>query len=705
MIKKIVFNLLICLGLLIPINCFAECELTFSSFGDDHIVESSDGSVGVIESTVASGDVLVYKISASHMDVYGQVSSYNKKIKITPDNANGVNCTIVPIDTTVYSYTNGVFTTTPDKVPVKSQIVEDGFSMSGGEIEVAYVKCTMPTTDKYRQGVNFKITAEFEKVQVYGDGDKVENITQVLTSKISLVNVSYLNSLQKPTVELETNLEGATLDGACNKDSFFCNAETTNDKITLKYNLKNNDFSLGYQTGKYVDLFDVRDIKEFKLNNRSGSVTINLDYGNTYLGFGVLEESDNSEYGRIARILDEYPSFECSAEDADLDTDYYPGYAYIINRIDARSNDSTLKSLSISNATINFNQNLKNYFVDVANDVTEVTITSQLNHGKASYVNGFGNRKVKLNEGKNEVLIKVKAENGSESVYSITITRSLSNNNNLTSISVDDKVIKMIKNKLKYTINVNNEITKVNITGVTEHEKATITVDNKDLVVGSNIISITVTAPNGEKKIYELDIVRDDLISTNADLKNIIISGYKLDFSSNVKKYNLTIKDEDELDIKVITDSDKAKYLITGNSKLKDGSIIKIKVTAEDKKTENIYEINITKEKKSFPILLILGICAGVGLLVVIIVVLTKKPKDNSLQAVTEVTTDSLNNNLIDEQIANTIVVDQIVETTEINDNNNNNNNVSKDVVTTEEPVLVSSEEVKTTSEFDDDII
>lgn len=565
----------------------------------------------------------------------GQSSEYNKTVKVNLSNENGVNCTLTPINSNIYTYGNNVFTINENNIPIRSQVT-DGTSVSFAMFDekIATVKCQMPTVDKYKKGYKFKITAIYEKVIKYADGDQYETITSVINNDIHLVNINYLKGIQKPVVNLTATVEGATLDPSCN-DSMFCNGETTNDKITLKYSVQNNKFNLMYSTGMYYDLFDVRNVKTFNINNKSGSVSIGLNYGNNYVAIEATGDG-STEYEKVAKELDDYHFFEC-LEYIDFDS-VDEGKAFIINRIDNRRNDATLKSLSISNANINFNPNLKNYIVTVPNNISEVTINSQVNHAKASYVSGFGNRKVTLNEGSNTVLVKVKAENGVEGVYTISITREESNNNNLVSISVDDKIIKTSKDKYKYSIKVNNDVSKVNITGVVEHTKAVFTVDNnRDLVEGSNIFTITVTAPNGEKKIYELDIIRDSLISTNTDLKSISIDGYKLDFSSNITKYELLIKDEEELKIDVVTDSNKAKTLITGNSKLKDGSIIKIKVTAEDEKTEKIYEIHIKKESNNMLIYIIIG---GVVFVVVILIIVISSSKNKGKK--NEITTNNI---------------------------------------------------------------
>lgn len=610
MIKRIIGFILIFLFLVIPFRGDALCAPFFNEIRGFE----SYGDIIYNEDTVGSGETLEYLLKSTIFVKSNDRASFNRTIKVILPNTSGVVCSIVPLNSKYYTYSNNVFTIIESNIPKYSN--PDGWSDEYTE-DIAKIHCKMPTVEKYKRGYNFDIFADYENVEKDGEYEVVKTIRDDARNKIDLVNPQYLKSLKKPTAGFTATVVGINFDNNCN--GFFCTGETTSDKLTVNYASNNSKFKLMYATGKYYDLFDIRDVKQFNIDNLSGTLSVNLDYGNNY--FGIAAQSDgSSEFEKVGKELKEFNTFECLDEldNINFDSQVSEERMYVINRLDVRSNDSTLKSLSISGAKINFNPNLKHYSVNVPNNIAEVTITSKVNHEKAYYGSGFGNRVVKLNEGKNDILVKVYAENGNESVYTIVVNRDLSNNNNLTSISVDGKVIKLTKDKLKYSVKVDNNITKVNIIATTEHEKATVVVDNnKELVEGSNIISLTVTAPNGEKKIYEIDVFRDSLVSSNADLKSIKIKGYKLDFSSNIKKYNLTIKDEEELEIEAVTDSDKAKLLITGNSKLKNESIIKLKVTAEDNKTENIYEIHITKEKKNNSFILIL---LGVGIVSVAVI-------------------------------------------------------------------------------------
>lgn len=187
-------------------------------------------------------------------------------------------------------------------------------------------------------------------------------------------------------------------------------------------------------------------------------------------------------------------------------------YTLNINYVDSRSKINTLKSLSLSNENFKFYPSVNFYNLTVDNSIEDLTIKSELTDSKSTYVKDYGNRDIKLNVGENEVLIKVKAENGDINTYTLNIIREE-------------------KNESCY-------------------------------------------------------------------IKNIKIKGYKLDFKKTITNYKLNINKEDtSLDINVELEDKESKYVIEGNSNLKSGSTILIKVKDKNEKTKEYY-INIIKENE-----------------------------------------------------------------------------------------------------------
>lgn len=213
-----------------------------------------------------------------------------------------------------------------------------------------------------------------------------------------------------------------------------------------------------------------------------------------------------------------------------------------------------------------------------------------------------------------------------------TTTKSKSDNNYLSSITIDGSEVEgFSKTKTKYFYEVENDVEKVSVKAEAEDDKAEVNVDGpRTLDVGDNDFTISVKSENNTTKIYKVIVTRkDEDESSNTAIKSIKIRGYNLDIDKYSKTFYLKInKETTELDIDVKLKDKKAKYEIEGNEDLKDGSNIKIIVTAEDG-TKTIYRIIIEKSEKSFlPFIVICGIVLIIAV-VITIVIIKKKQKNN----------------------------------------------------------------------------
>lgn len=212
-----------------------------------------------------------------------------------------------------------------------------------------------------------------------------------------------------------------------------------------------------------------------------------------------------------------------------------------------------------------------------------------------------------------------------------TTTKKQSSNNFLKLITVDGKtLVGFSKDKTKYYISVENDINKVSLDAKTEDENAILEINGpKVLEVGDNEYTIGVTAEDNSTKFYKIIVTRaEEAKSSNTDIKSIKIKGYNLSFDKSSKTFYLNVAKEDtELDITVKTDDKNANYEIKDNENLKDGSEIKIIVTAEDGKKDT-YRIIIQKNDKNImPI--IIGAVISFIVILIIVIVLLKKKKDN----------------------------------------------------------------------------
>ena len=297
-------------------------------------------------------------------------------------------------------------------------------------------------------------------------------------------------------------------------------------------------------------------------------------------------------------------------------------YNFKIIRNDSRSSINTLKTLTISSGELKFDPNVTSYDINVENEINKVTITSSLADSKSKYVTDYQNKEIELIEGSNKVEIKVVSEKGDERVYTLNITRSLSSNNSLKSLKINDEKIKLEEGVFTYNLDYENDIEEVIIKAEPNDPKATVELDEKyPLQAGENEINIIVTAASGQKASYIVNITRAKLLSKDSLLTSIKIKGYDIGFKQNTTLYNLKIKDEDnELEITTTQEDPNATVEIEGNKDLENGSIIKINVKAEDGSFTR-YFINIEKGSEGIsPIIIIIIVlfvilCACVGII------------------------------------------------------------------------------------------
>lgn len=221
-------------------------------------------------------------------------------------------------------------------------------------------------------------------------------------------------------------------------------------------------------------------------------------------------------------------------------------YTININRRDNRSANTNLKSLSISNAKINFNKSTLNYNVIVDNKIETINIKAEVEDSKAS-ISGTGEKK--LNVYLNTFNIVVTAENGATKTYRINVSRkdkdgnvgALSTNNKLKALQVKGYELSFDPEILRYNLSVDNVVDNVEINAEVMDNNSTIKINNIDkLVVGENLISIEVVSQSGDKRTYEIVVVRKN-DAPIVEIKELINTINK----TTSKQIEVEIKDEE----------------------------------------------------------------------------------------------------------------------------------------------------------------
>lgn len=279
-------------------------------------------------------------------------------------------------------------------------------------------------------------------------------------------------------------------------------------------------------------------------------------------------------------------------------------YTLNVTRIDNRSTENKLSSLTISGTKIDFKENTTTYNITVGYEIDKINISANLKDKNSSFIKGYEPGNKTLKEGKNKIELKVSAENGDVKTYTLNITRkedpnNTSDDNYLENIQIENNKLDFTKEQETYKLTVDYNTNSLDIDAITSSNKSKVEITgNENFEVGENTVTIKVTSGSGEVREYKIIVNKKDkdvVLSNNNYLKNIEIENYKIDFNKETFTYKLKIKDEQSLNIKTLLEDENANVTIRGNENLKNKSIITITVTAEDG-TKRDYIINISKK-------------------------------------------------------------------------------------------------------------
>lgn len=376
---------------------------------------------------------------------------------------------------------------------------------------------------------------------------------------------------------------------------------------------------------KNTNIYELTTTKE-KINIQAELVDTNARYEQN---FGPREVSLN--YGeQLINII-------VIAESNEKNT-----YTLKVTRQDNRSTNDNLSNivLSLGELSPKFSKDVLNYTVEVPNNASSLTITASLEDKKAEFVSGYGSRTVDLKLGENIILIQTQAEKGNTKTYTIKVNRNYKGDNNyLKSITLSSGTLNFDKDIFEYKINVDYNTKELLISAIAEEKTSTVeVVGNKELVVGENIYKIKVLAENKSERIYTIIVNRLEegkTLSNNNYLANLSIKNHSIAFVKDKLTYDITLTNETSLDLKYDTEDEKAFVKVEGNSDLKNNSVVKIIVTAEDGTTRT-YILNIIKEEAFNYTILIIPLAILLLGLVVIIIIKKVKPKKKEVNPVNE---------------------------------------------------------------------
>ena len=203
-------------------------------------------------------------------------------------------------------------------------------------------------------------------------------------------------------------------------------------------------------------------------------------------------------------------------------------YNITVNR--AKNNDATLSELSVTEGTLTpaFSPEVLEYTVDVANDVTTISVTATVNDTNAS-VTGTGEHA--LEAGDNTLEITVTAQDGTVQTYTIVVNRAKSSDATLSALSVTQGTLTpaFSPEVLEYTVDVENNITIIGVTATTNDANASVTgAGDHVLTTGENTLKVVVTAQDESTQTYTIVVNRakpNGINQVDAEVKITVENG------------------------------------------------------------------------------------------------------------------------------------------------------------------------------------
>lgn len=265
---------------------------------------------------------------------------------------------------------------------------------------------------------------------------------------------------------------------------------SVNDKLTLTDVKFNDTFSGNYKDGHIVGVGDT-------LYNDDIILTLVFTANSVGNGSAIIS-------GEVSKVYDTY-DFE------DLGFDIQ-----IIRNISSNNDLASLNS-NVGTFDREFDRDVTSYTLTVPYDAESV-ILSGSTFDIYSTVSGLV--LYELTSDETIATITVTAENGSTKVYTVRIVKEAkpvvtasnisyiySSNNYLKALEIDGYDIDFDKLVTEYIIKVSSDVKSLDIKAIAEDSRASVEITgNENFKTGDNTVTITVTAENGDVKVYKITV-------------------------------------------------------------------------------------------------------------------------------------------------------------------------------------------------------
>lgn len=574
-----------------------------------------------------------------------------------------------------------------DLFDMPNSITSKGF-MSGNKdglpatFTVGKVTVKIPSTaqpgDRIKLGLtNIKATdkATYADINVEDVSDTVkipstDNTLSVLTISEGTLTPAFDAATTAYTATVEPTVKSVVINAVANDSS-----ATVSGTGTKSLDYGDNKFTISVKsesgvTKKYVVTITRTDDRDTTNTLKSLSVkgmsmkptfaeattdyTLSVDASVTKVTIEAALKSDKSSfvknYGPRSVDLDYGENkvlVKVKAENEKIKT-----YTITITRKDDRSKNNNLKNLTVSVGTLTFEESKTSYTITVPRSTTSVEVGAELADEKAKFVKNYGPRTINITKDETKVLVKVQAENEETKTYTVVIKKdgAVSSNANISNITLSSGAISIEPGKTTYDVEVDSTVNEFSINVSTEDPNAKAVVDGPTtLKKGMNKYTVTVTAENGDKVVYTINVNKSDaVLSDNTNIQSIMVGGNQVNYDEASGSYVVTVDETKTLDLTVTLEDTNATYQISGNENLINGSVIKINVIAQNGTLkEYSLKVNFNEGQVQSGALtsdMLLYVAIGVALIIVIIIigaVVSKKKKGKKDATVVEGAADA----------------------------------------------------------------
>jgi hypothetical protein len=260
------------------------------------------------------------------------------------------------------------------------------------------------------------------------------------------------------------------------------------------------------------------------------------------------------------------------------------------------SSNADLSNLVIGGGSLapTFSAGVTDYTTNVGNAVESIQITPTVADGNATVTvnnvdvtSGSSSQPIDLNFGVNVITVKVTAQDGTVKTYTITVIRALSNNANLSNLTVSNGTLtpSFQESVKQYSVDVPSNVDQISFTPNVAVGSATVTVGGNPVVSGNsstpirlspgvNSVPIIVTAQDGTTATYMVSVTRNQPPATTD--KTYIVDE-NVQTGTSVGLLQASDLDHDTLSYTILSGNTNGAFDLnpsTGEMKVANGSLL-----------------------------------------------------------------------------------------------------------------------------------